>query len=248
MSKFGLTSIIIPTYNGLHLLIPCVEAIRRFTEVPYEIIIVDNGSSDGTTEYGLREELILVAMPDNTGFPAACNRGLSIASGDQLLLLNNDVIVSPRWLSNMLTTLYSSQDIGMVGPVTNYCSGRQQVDIQWEGLTEYYALAEQYNQSTPERWQEVPRLVGMCLMFKRKLFTELGQLDERFSPGHYEDDDYCYRARRRGYRLMICGDTLVYHAGSASFRQHHPDGWNSLIERNRGLFIEKWGIDPWQFI
>jgi len=248
LSEFGLTSIIIPTYNGLHLLIPCVEAIRRFTEVPYEIIIMDNGSSDGTAEYGLREGLIVVVMPDNAGFPAACNRGLSIASGDQLLLLNNDVIVSPRWLSNMLTALYSSEDVGMVGPVTNYCSGGQQVDIHWNGLTEYYELAEQYNHTSPEKWQEVQRLVGMCLLFKRKLFTKIGLLDERFSPGHYEDDDYCYRARRQGYRLLISGDTLVYHAGSASFRQRHPDGWDFLIERNRALFIEKWGIDPWQFI
>ncbi|WMT40203.1 glycosyltransferase family 2 protein [Paenibacillus sp. D2_2] len=248
MSEFGLTSIIIPTYNGLHLLIPCVEAIRRFTEVPYEIIIMDNGSTDGTAEYGLREELIVISLPDNVGFPAACNRGLSIASGHQLLLLNNDVIVSPRWLSNMLTTLYSSEDVGMVGPLTNYCSGRQQVDIHWNGLAEYYESAEQYNHSSPERWQEVPRLVGMCLMLKRKLFTELGPLDERFSPGHYEDDDYCYRARQYGYRLLISGDTLIYHAGSASFRQRHPEGWDFLIKRNRDLFIEKWGIDPWQFI
>lgn len=248
MREFSLTSIIIPTYNGLQLLVPCVEAIRRFTEVPYEIIVVDNGSQDGTAEYGLREGLIVISLPDNAGFPAACNRGMSIAAGDQILLLNNDVIVSHNWLSNMLTALHSADHVGLVGPVTNYCSGRQQLEVSWNGLEEYYAHAEQYNRSDPAKWQEVQRLVGMCLLFKRQLLDEMGLLDERFSPGHYEDDDYCYRARRQGYRLLISGDTLVYHAGSASFKQHHPDGWKDLIERNRGLFIEKWGVDPWQFI
>ncbi|MGG6311746.1 glycosyltransferase family 2 protein [Paenibacillus macerans] len=248
MNEGGVTSIIIPTYNGLHLLGPCVEAIRRHTEVPHEIIVVDNGSEDDTTSYCLRERLILVALPQNEGFPVAVNRGLSVASGDQLLLLNNDVTVSPRWLPNMLRALDSAPDIGMVGPVTNYASGRQQVDVPWGEGESFAQVAERHNQSDPAKWQDVQRLVGLCLLLKREVLTRAGLLDERFSPGHYEDDDYCYRARQLGYRLLVCGDTLVHHAGSASFKARHPEGWNGLIERNRQRFIDKWGVDPWQFI
>ncbi|MEK4512546.1 glycosyltransferase family 2 protein [Paenibacillus anaericanus] len=248
MRQFGLTSIIIPSYNGLHLLTTCIEAIRHHTLEPIEIIIVDNGSSDGTAEYCLREGLILVSLPRNTGFPIACNKGLAIASGDQLLLLNNDVIVSPRWLSNMLLALDSADDVGIVGPVTNYISGRQQVEVTWIGMEGFVEVAERYNVSDPVKWQDVQRIVGMCFLFKRSLLGSIGMLDERFSPGHYEDDDYCYRARQQGYRLLISGDTLVYHAGSASFKVNFPDGWNSLMERNRELFIAKWGVNPLQFI
>ncbi|MCK8490132.1 glycosyltransferase family 2 protein [Paenibacillus sp. MBLB2552] len=248
MSGTGITSIIIPTYNGLHLLAPCVAAIRQFTDTPYEIIVVDNGSEDDTASFCLKERLILVALPRNEGFPVAVNRGLSVASGDQLLILNNDVTVSPRWLSNQLQALHSAADVGLVGPVTNYASGRQQVVIDWAEGEDFAQAAERYNHSDPSKWQDVQRLVGMCLMFKREVLERAGFFDEGYSPGHYEDDDFCYRARQLGYRLLICGDTLVYHEGSSSFRAQHPEGWNELLERNRLRFIEKWGVDPWQFI
>lgn len=248
MSGSAVTSIIIPTYNGLHLLAPCVAAIRQYTETPYEIIVVDNGSEDDTASFCLKERLILAALPRNEGFPIAVNRGLSVASGDQLLILNNDVTVSPRWLSNLLLALHSAPDVGLVGPVTNYASGRQQVVIDWAEGEGFAQSAERHNHSDPGKWLEVQRLIGMCLLLKREVLNRVGFLDERFSPGHYEDDDYCYRARQLGYRLLICGDTLVYHEGSSSFKAQHPEGWNGLLERNRMRFIEKWGVDPWQFI
>lgn len=248
MSETKLTSIIIPTHNGLSLLVSCIETIRRHTEVPYEIIVVDNGSTDGTQEYCIQEGLTFIALPTNEGFPAACNRGLAIASGDQLLLLNNDVNVTPQWLSNMLLALYSAEDVGIVGPVTNYASGRQQVDVVWETQEEFMQIACRHNRSNPAKWLEAQRIVGLCFLFKRKLWEIVGQFDERFSPGHYEDDDYCYRARQHGFRLIISGDTLVYHAGSASFASANPGGWNDLIESNRQKFIDKWGIDPWIYL
>ncbi|OMF72163.1 glycosyltransferase family 2 protein [Paenibacillus glucanolyticus] len=244
----GLTSIIIPTFNGLHLLRTCVDHIRAYTEVPYEIIVVDNGSRDGTGEYCLREKLLLISLPENTGFPVACNRGLRMASGDQLLLLNNDVFVSPRWLTLLLEALYSREEIGIVGPVTNYASGIQQVKAGYTDITGYIHEAERWNVTNPGRWQEVNRIVGLCYLFKRMVMNRVGLLDEMFSPGHYEDDDYCYRARLGGFKLLVAGNVLVHHEGSASFRNRFPGGFQDLIERNRKRFVEKWNVDPLQFI
>lgn len=138
----GLTSIIIPTYNGLPLLRACVEHIRAYTDMPYEIIVVDNGSRDGTREYCIRERLLLVSLPDNMGFPVACNHGLRLAAGDQVLLLNNDVLVSPRWLALLYEALYSREEIGIVGPVTNYASGIQQVKVGYADGAGYIREAE----------------------------------------------------------------------------------------------------------
>ncbi|GAB6929274.1 glycosyltransferase family 2 protein [Paenibacillus sp. JCM 10914] len=244
----GVTSIIIPTYNGLHLLRTCIEHIRLYTEVPYEIIVVDNGSKDGTGEYCVREKLRLVSLPVNTGFPIACNYGLRLASGEQLLLLNNDVFVSPRWLTHMNQALYSADNIGIVGPVTNYASGIQQVKVGYADRTAYIQEAERWNTANPAQWQEVNRIVGLCYLFKRTVMNEIGLLDETFSPGHYEDDDYCYRARLAGYKLLVTGNVLVHHEGSASFRSRFPGGFQELIERNRRRFVEKWNVDPLQFI
>ncbi|MBO2944000.1 glycosyltransferase family 2 protein [Paenibacillus sp. F411] len=243
-----LTSIIIPTFNGLELLRSCVEHIRTYTDTAYEIIVVDNGSRDGTCEYCLQEGLFLISLPQNLGFPAACNYGLRAARGDSLLLLNNDVLVSPRWLSLLTQALYSRPEYGIAGPVTNYASGIQQVKVSYKNREGFLVEAERHNRSNPARWREVQRIVGLCFLFKREVAQSIGLLDEGFSPGHYEDDDYCYRARKKGYRLILAGDVLVHHEGSASFRRRYPRGMRALIARNRKRFIQKWGCDPRTFI
>lgn len=243
-----LTSIIIPSCNGLELLAACVESIRAYTASPYEIIVTDNGSADGTLEYCMREGLTFIAFADNAGFPAACNAGLKLAKGDALLLLNNDVVVSPNWLSNMLQCLEHSPDVGIVGPCSNYVSGRQQVEAGYSTMEDYPAWAAERNRPDPSRWQPLERLVGFCFLFKREVLDKIGYLDEIFSPGHYEDDDYCYRARQAGYRLFIAGDAFVHHHGSASFKKQDGAAVRELIERNHRKFIAKWGIDPRQYI
>lgn len=243
-----LTSIIIPTYNGLDLLRRCVEAIRAHTATPYEIIVVDNASQDGTDAFCRLEKITFISLPDNRGFPSACNLGLQLARGDELLLLNNDVTVSEGWLNNLKAVLYSAPDIGIVGPVTNYASGPQQVKTHYEGLAEFHEAAKRANIPNPFKWKETRRLIGLCFLLKREVLEAVGLLDERFSPGHYEDDDYCLRARMQGYRLLIAGDCLVHHEGSASFKEVYHSGWQELVERNRKIFMDKWGVDPAMFI
>ncbi|WP_307589302.1 glycosyltransferase family 2 protein [Paenibacillus wynnii] len=243
-----MTSIIIPNYNGLHQLRACVDSIREYTASPYEIIVVDNGSEDGTTAYCRSEKITFISLPANAGFPVACNMGLQLACGDELLLLNNDVIVSREWLTNLKRALYSAPDVGIVGPITNYASGRQQVKTYYEDIPAFHKTTETANVPDPSKWRETHRLVGMCFLFKREVLDVVGLLDERFSPGHYEDDDYCFRARLFGYRLLIAGDALVHHEGSVSFKQVYNGGWQELVERNRKLYIDKWNTDPAAFI
>ncbi|MDR6553932.1 GT2 family glycosyltransferase [Paenibacillus qinlingensis] len=240
-----LTSIIIPTFNGLALLKACVTSIRQHTFAPYEIIVVDNGSQDGTMGYCRNEHIKLVALPANLGFPAACNYGLRLAEGDTLMLLNNDTIVTPNWLPKMLSCLNSREDIGMVGPVSNYVFSRQKIRIPFTGISNMVHI---YSQVNPGKWRETKRLVGFCLLFKRSLYDQIGELDERFAPGYYEDDDFSYRARLAGYRLLIAGDCFVYHRGSVSFRKKMGRSKRELLRRNRKKFMHKWGVDPLRFI
>jgi len=241
------TSIIIPSYKGKEMLINCIRSIQDHTDTPYEIIVVDNGSNDGTVEFCLKEKITFVSMPNNRGFPIACNWGMKIATGDTLLLLNNDIVVSHNWLSNQLSCLYSSEDIGIVGPYTNFASGKQMLPASYESIPEFHEKALQYNQPNPQLWQPMNRIVGFCLLIKRALFNKIGYLDEQFSPGHYEDDDYCYRARQAGYKLILAGDVIIHHEGSASFLRQDRDKLIKLVERNHRQFIAKWGVDPQQF-
>ncbi|KOP64519.1 glycosyl transferase family 2 [Bacillus sp. FJAT-18019] len=235
------TSIIIPTFNGKDLLKDCIYSIKRHTNEPYEIIVVDNGSSDGTVDICRQEGITFISLANNIGFPVACNKGLKIATGDTLLLLNNDVIVTRNWLQNMLNCLNSEPNIGIVGPLTNYASGKQQIDMPYTSLEE---MSNQLNEPDAKKWLQVDRIVGLCFLFKRELMDRIGLLDERYSPGHFEDDDYCYRARNAGYTFKIAGDVFIFHHGSASFAKQDMSKVKLLIDQNRQKFMDKWGVDP----
>lgn len=245
-----LTSIILPSYNGLTLLQQAIAAIRMNTneqETPYELIVVDNGSKDGTCEWLVREGIACISLPTNHGFPRACNLGMRLAMGDSLLLLNNDVIVTQGWLSGLLRTLYSQAEIGMVGPITNHASGRQQVSYPFASLQEFHLIAAEVRCKDPAP-EPIMRLIGFCLLIKKEVYDRVGEFDERFAPGHYEDDDYCLRVRMCGYGLRMCTNVLVYHEGSVSFKRNHAEEVRQLVERNRQQFIAKWQIDPAIFI
>ncbi|WP_127533299.1 glycosyltransferase family 2 protein [Paenibacillus kobensis] len=246
-----LTSIIIPTYNGLGLLRRLIDSIREHTddrETPYELIVVDNGSADGTCEWCAERRISFVSLGGNTGFPTACNKGLRVAAGERLMLLNNDIVATPNWLTNLAAGLEQEQGIGLTGPITNYASGLQQADYRFDSLEQFMRIASDVNRPDAGKRMRVMRIVGLCMLFKREVYEKVGELDERFSPGHYEDDDYCLRIRMSGYSLVMCKDALVYHEGSASFRRTDSEEVERLIERNRQLFIDKWGIDPGTFI
>lgn len=244
----SVTSIIIPTYNNKGLLNECVRAVRQHTHLPYEIIVVDDGSTDGTDDYCRQAGLVFVSLPNNGGFPRACNKGMMLASGDVIVLLNNDCLVSPRWLDNFHAAFQENEDVGIVGPVTNYASGKQQVKQDYTNLEQFQRIASVANRSDRSKRYRTERIVGLCFAFKREVMDRIGVLDERFSPGHYEDDDYCLRARINGFNIMICGDVLVHHYGSSSFRQQDESALKQLVQQNYDKFVAKWGIDPHQFI
>lgn len=244
----AMTSIIVPTYNAKELLSSCIRSIQLYTAVPYEIIVVDNGSTDGTAEWCKEQMLNVVQLPSNQGFPAACNAGLAAAAGDTLLLLNNDVIVSHNWLPCMLACLNSSADTGIVGPMANVASGKQKRKADYRTIRQFHLRAKRYNKHNPKRWRPMRRIVGLCFLFKREVLEKIGNLDEAFTPGYYEDDDYCYRARRAGFRLKMAGNVMVHHYGSVSFRREYRLRRSRLLAENRMKFIQKWGVDPRRFI
>lgn len=244
----ALTSIIIPTYNAKQMLAGCVRWIRVHTHVPYEIIVVDNGSTDGTAEWCKQQNLGLVRLQSNVGFPGACNAGMKAAKGDTLLLLNNDVIVSRNWLPNMLACLNSNPAVGIVGPKANVASGKQKRRADYRTIRGFHLRAAKFNRHNPRRWRRMLRIVGLCFLFKREVMERVGYLDEAFAPGYYEDDDYSYRARLAGFRLLMAGDVMVHHYGSVSFNKEYRLRKRRLLRENRLKFMRKWGVDPRRFI
>ncbi|MCY0885065.1 MAG: glycosyltransferase family 2 protein [Firmicutes bacterium] len=219
-----MVSIIIPAYNQLAYTRQAIASIRAHTPPPYELVLVDNASTDGTLAYFRSlPGAVVVANPVNQGHAGGTNRGIERSRGEVLVLLNNDVLVTAGWLDNLLRALGSAPDVGMVGPVTNYSfAPRQQVEVPYRDLSAMPAWAARYN-AGPDCWEETDFLLGFCLVVKRRVVEEVGLLDEaRFALGFFDDNDYSWRVRRAGYRLLIARNTFLHHFGSVTLKQQNP--------------------------
>lgn len=250
------TSIVILSYNTLSLLQMCIESIRGFTAPStYELIVVDNASKDGSVDWLKKQpDIRCIYNNENMGFPKGCNQGMAIAKGTEILLLNSDVIVTPRWLEQLRTALYSDEKVGAVSCVTSCCSNLQQIDVPYDvhniDINVLIHFAEGYNKSNSKKWLIHYRLVGFCMLFRTSLYRKIGGLDEAFTPGNFEDDDYSYRIRMSGYKLLLCSDTFIHHFGSASFikkrtpeeEQAYVARYEALLNKNRQYFLSKWSL------
>ena len=235
-----LTSIIIPVCNQLPYTKLCLWSIRRFTKNPCECILIDNNSNDGTQEFlSDISDIRVIKNSSNRGFAAACNQGMRAASGDFILLLNNDVYVTPGWLDNLLRCLYQTDYAGIVGPMTNYAAGRQKLSVRFETLSRMLDFARQFNRPDSSRWFQVNCLIGFCMLFRKRLTEDIGFLDETFRPGGMEDYDYCRRVMKAGFRLYCAGDTYVHHFGSRTFKGLGLDP-AEVIRLNYSRYAAKW--------
>lgn len=245
------TSIIILSYNTLEYLKLCIYSIRKYTDgISYELIVVDNGSHDGSVDWLKKQDDIrCICNKTNKGFPCGCNQGLSIATGTELLLLNSDTIVTPRWLQQMLAALYSTDKIGAVSCVTT-ASPNQHVDTDgYNDVNGLEKFADKYNHTDKSKWKRVTCLMGFCFLFRREIYDKIGGLDEYFSPGYCEDDDYSLRILQLGYSLLVCEDTFIHHFGSLSFKkkdkmkqEKNKFRTNSMHQNGLRKFREKWDV------
>ena len=232
------TAIIILTYNNLKHNKNLISSIESFTKPgTYELIVVDNQSTDGTREWlKTLSGITLILNDENVGFPKGCNQGILAASpGSDILLLNNDIVVTPNWLDNLCTALYSRPDIGAAQGLDGYYFNDRQED------EDFQTFALENNVSDPKRWFYSPVVHGYCLLIKREVLDRVGLLDEAFSPGYGEDDDFSCRVLASGYYLLKCLDCYIHHLGSLSFKNEQK--YNEFKVRNRRKFMEKWGFD-----
>ncbi|MGH4052930.1 MAG: glycosyltransferase [Clostridium sp.] len=239
------TSIIILTYNNLMYNKICIDSIRKYTkENTYEIIVVDNNSTDGTREWLKQQKDIVVILNDeNVGFPKGCNIGIDVSGKENdILLLNNDTIVTPRWLDNLKTCLYSDDKIGAAASITNKCSNYQSVSVPYSDVKDMIPFADANNRTNAHKWEEKVRLVAFCMIIKREVLNKIGILDERFTPGNFEDDDLSMRIIDEEYRLMLCNDSFIHHFGSSSFNKNYTK-FNNLLKINSKKFEDKWGFN-----
>jgi GT2 family glycosyltransferase len=241
----GLTSIIILTLNAIPFTRECLESVRRFTSEPYELILVDNGSSDGTAEYLQRLTGVkLVRNKTNGGYSRGNNQGIALSQGEYVVFLNNDTVVTADWLEKLLTCLKSDSRIGAAGPKTNSLGNQWQVikNPPYRNISEMHLFAQGFGASNPAKWKSMPWLSGFCLVTTRRLINQIGGFDERFGLGLCEDNDFCLRIRKAGYRLICAGDTFIHHYQSQTFKENGIDRGKMLHENLKKLRA-KWPLN-----
>lgn len=241
-----LFSILILTRNNLRYTQLCLQSIQKYTSENYEILVVDNDSTDGTKEYlGAQERVTLIESDVNLGFALGNNRGLLEAKGDYIVFLNNDVVVTEGWLTRLCWCAESDPKVGIVGPRSNYVAGPQLVqNVPYgEDMEAMHVFAQRWSLEHARQYEDVSRVIGFCMLVKRKVIDKIGGFDPLFGKGNFEDDDFCIRAQLAGFKVKIAHDVFIHHFGNRTFAS---EGFNyrQLMLANWEKFKKKWKIPP----
>lgn len=249
-----IASIVIPVFNKVELTQQCIQSILKHTPEfnDIQLIFVDNASTDGTKEFLARlaqnyKNIQVITNSQNLGFAKACNQGITASYSNYIVLLNNDTIVTERWLSNLIKEAEISSDIGIVGSRLLYPNSTliQHIGVKFVKIIDYHAYhyAKLRDQKyTPEAFisKDYHCVTFACVLIKKEVFEQIGLLDEEYI-NSFEDVDFCIRAREAGYRIRYCAESLLYHFESKSPRGHKYDKQNfQLLNKKWGKILEKY--------
>lgn len=236
MSELKPISIIIPTYDNMEFLLPCIHSIAENTADCYNITVVNNGAEE-LNNYLIGPDIIYTGQ--NLGWMGGINAGLEHLKNidyDYVLLMNDDTHILPKdfdWLAKMRAILDNDESVAAVGPSSNVVAGFQNMR----------------NKDLPAII-EVPFLIGFCVLMRRSALEEIGGLDETLPGG--DDFDWSIEFRKRGYKLIARRDSFVYHHGFVTGNKVHGDhtarlGWNSpqMTEDTNFAIIRKHGFKEW---
>lgn len=252
------TAIIILSYNHAEITKDCIRSIRRNNASDtYELIVVDNASTDGIVGWlRVQDDIKLIENKENRGFPYGCNQGIAAAGADSdIFLLNNDTIVPENAVFWLRMGLYEDEKTGAAGSVSNNVVNYQQVAEQFESTEQWIEFAKKRNVPMDNPYEKKGWLVGFAMLIKRTAMENVLQregkqdrkavrevLDQRFSPGNFEDNDFSIRLLLAGYCLRLVKNSFIFHYGSKAF-QRMQEKFRQLLISNRQKLAEKYGID-----
>ena len=230
--------IIIPTYNLPEMTVACLNSIRQHTS-DYRIIWVDNGSSEAAKDQvcAVLSDMphVAVMLDSNTGFIKATNAGIRASDAPYLCLLNNDTEVEAAWLERMLAVFDDDPKIGLVGPTTTAHS--------WQNReTVFKAL---YGQPPP-RWLYVHTMLAFfCTVIRGEVIDSVGLLDEGYGVGFGDDDDYCRRVVKAGWKMALAMDVLIKHHHRTTFKSLYSiDKIREMLRGSMARYTQRWGPYP----
>lgn len=246
--KVPMVSVVVLTYNNLELNKNCIGSILDQTAYAnYELIIVDNQSTDGTVDYlnELKQKNIpgvkIILNDVNTGFAGGNNIAIKASEGEYVLLLNNDTVVTRGWLTAMVKHLENNPKYGMCNPVTNSIGNECMIVAQYTNQDELMEFSYSYTSKyMGGEYTDVDRLPLFATLIKRKVIEEIGLLGEEYKVGMFEDDDYTERVLQADYEIVIVEDAFIHHVNNASFKKIDDEQYKKIFEENKKIFEQKW--------
>jgi GT2 family glycosyltransferase len=220
----GLVAIVVLNYNGLEDTLKCLSSLRELRD-PATVILVDNASAVDPTEPArlAYPGIEVIRTAENLGYAGGNNRGIELAlarGAEWILILNNDTIVEPRIVRELLTAFDADSTLGIIGPVVNFME--EPDAVMTDGVAFNPGPGTEFFQrivvpvAQPPRTVPVDIVNGCCMMVKADVLRKVGMFDEAFFIVH-EESDLCLRAKRAGFACAVLGESLVWHKGSSSF-------------------------------
>jgi GT2 family glycosyltransferase len=231
------TSLVIPTFNGWHLLEPCLSAVARQTRLPDETIVVDDGSTDETVQHLTADYpwVRTVVLPKNLGFVGAVNLGIDEANGDVIVLLNNDTEPEPGWFAALVAPLETDPSIGFTASKLLLFDRRDHLHAAGDGYSTggvpINRGAWTLDDGRYDASEEIFGASAGAAAYRRDLLRDLGGFD-RWLISYLEDTDLNWRAQLAGYRCRYVPEARIYHRISASgggIRPSYYCGRNFLL-------------------
>jgi GT2 family glycosyltransferase len=251
IEKYPKISILILTYNNLDISKICLHSIYCNTTYPnFEVIVVDNASIDQTpswlNEFAVSHHNMKVVLnEENLGFARGNNQAAHIATGEYLIFLNNDTIVTQGWIERLFAHVHADPNIGLIGPVTNSTGNEALIPVDYHSPEEMEKFADDRANNMLGQAFDIRMLAFYCVMARKETFEAMGGLDERFAVGMFEDDDLALRYQQEGMRVVCAEDVFIHHFQGASFNKLDIDHYNQVFEENRKKYEQKWGRE-WQ--
>lgn len=241
-------SVIIPSWDNCKYLSLCVGSVLKNTK-NFELIVVLNGPNKDSLEFlktakNICPSVSYLFFPDQISFSAAVNAGLHQATGRFLILLNDDTIVTPLWADHLSESFEPAEKylqvspIGIVGPVTNNAGGSQAIDCDPYEIEDLPVYAPEHYKKNKSRFLFTGFLSGFCMMIKYECYRAVGDFDNTFLIGGFEDNDYCVRAYKLGWKTAVVQSVFIHHYGQRSLSRIGQN-FDQIFEQNRIRFTLK---------
>jgi GT2 family glycosyltransferase len=229
--------LIIAVHNQLEFTRGCIESIKANTRIDHRVIVVDDASDRDTSVYleGLSgsKEILLLRNQTNLGWVKSINRGLESSNAQYACVMNNDVLVYPGWLEEMVAIAEKEKFIGIVNPLW-------ELPKHFRGTREDYFKTAVLNQKG--RFIETDWARGFCFLVKRPVLDKVAGFDEDYSPGYYDDWDYSLRAMKQGFIVVRALGAFVWHFKNVTYEQVlGKAGINHELNKKKEVFLSHWG-------